>query len=143
MTPVGQLFTLTSSLAEIPRIADAVEAFCAPLNPGPRDLNALQLVIEEVVTNVITHGYGGRPGHTFTLELRIEGRRVTAVLTDDAPAYDPLARAEADVHAPLAERGIGGLGVHFVKKLVDSAAYERRDGSNVLTLARAFAPPAP
>lgn len=143
MPPAVQLLTLTSSLAEIPRVADAAEAFCAPLHPGPRDLHALQLVLEETVTNVITHGYGGRPGHAFTLELRIEGRRVTAVLTDDAPAYDPLARAEVDVHAPLAERGIGGLGVHLVKKLMDSAAYERRDGCNVLTLARTFAPPAP
>lgn len=143
MTPAVQLLPLTSSLEEIPRVADAVEAFCGPLEPGPRDLHALQLALEEAVTNVISHGYGGRPGHAFTLELRREGRRVTAVLTDDAPAYDPLARAEVDVHAPLAERGIGGLGVHLVKKLMDSAAYERRDGRNVLTLARAFAPTAP
>jgi len=143
MPPVVQLLSLTSSLAEIPRVADAVEAFCAPLEPGPRDLLALQLALEEAVTNVITHGYGDQPGHAFNLELRREDRRVTAVLTDDAPAYDPLARAEVDIHAPLAERGIGGLGVHLVKKLMDSAAYERRDGRNVLTLVRAFAPPAP
>jgi serine/threonine-protein kinase RsbW len=143
MPPAVQLLTLTSSLEEIPRLADAVEAFCAPLEPGPRDLHALQLALEEAVTNVITHGYGGQAGHAFTVELRREDRRVTAVLADDAPAYDPLARAEVDVHAPLAEREIGGLGVHLVKKLMDSAAYERRDGRNVLTLARAFAPPAP
>jgi serine/threonine-protein kinase RsbW len=143
MSPAVQLLPLTSSLDEIPRLADAVEAFCEPLAPGPRDLHALQLALEEAVTNVIHHGYGGRPGHAFTLELRREDRRVTAVLTDDAPAYDPLARPEVDVHAPLAERGIGGLGVHLVKKLMDSAAYERRDGRNVLTLARNFAPTAP
>ncbi len=143
MPPAVQLLTLTSSLAEIPRVADAVDAFCAPLDPGPRDLHALQLALEEAVTNVITHGYRDQPGHAFTLELRREDRRVTAVLTDDAPAYDPLARAEVDIHAPLAERGVGGLGVHLVKKLMDSAAYERRDGRNVLTLSRAFAPPAP
>ncbi|MFZ9746309.1 MAG: ATP-binding protein, partial [Opitutaceae bacterium] len=143
MPPAVQLLSLTSSLAEIPRVADAVDAFCAPLDPGPRDLYALQLALEEAVTNVITHGYRDQPGHAFTLELRCEDRRVTAVLTDDAPAYDPLARAEVDIHVPLAERGIGGLGVHLVKKLMDSAAYERRDGRNVLTLTRAFAPPAP
>ncbi|MEY3608320.1 MAG: hypothetical protein RLZZ447_1108 [Verrucomicrobiota bacterium] len=140
MPPAVQLLALSSSLAEIPRVAEAIEAFCAPLEPGPRDLFALQLALEEAVTNVITHGYGEQPGHSFTLELRSEERRVTAVLTDDAPAYDPLARAELDIHAPLAERGIGGLGVHLLKKLMDSVAYERRDGRNVLVLTRALAP---
>jgi anti-sigma regulatory factor (Ser/Thr protein kinase) len=143
MSAAVQLLPLTSSLDEIPRLADAVEAFCEPLAPGPRDLHALQLALEEAVTNVITHGYGDQPGHAFTLELRREERRVTAVLSDDAPAYDPLARAEVDIHAPLAERAIGGLGVHLVKKLMDSAGYERRDERNVLTLVRTFAPPAP
>jgi len=63
-------------------------------------------------------------------------RRVTATVTDDAPAYDPLARAEVDITLPLEERPIGGLGVHLEKKLMDSARYERRDGRNILTFVR-------
>lgn len=133
--------TLTNDLAEVARLAAFVDAFCAPLAPADRDLMALHLVLEEVVTNVIRHGYRDGAAHTFTVALAAApDRRVTAVVTDDAPAYDPLARPEVDVTQPLEARPIGGLGVHLVKKLMDSAHYERRDGRNVLTLVRAFAP---
>ncbi|HEY1110413.1 MAG TPA: ATP-binding protein [Opitutaceae bacterium] len=140
--PVRQTFTLANDLAEISRLADGIEAFCAPLDPGPKDLMAVQLAVEEAVTNVINHGYADGQPHTFTVELALEERRLTTVITDDAPAYDPLARPDVDTSKPLEEREIGGLGVHLVKKLMDSAQYERRDGRNVLTLVRTFAPAA-
>jgi anti-sigma regulatory factor (Ser/Thr protein kinase) len=137
-----QTLTLANDLAELPRLAGFVDAFCAPLDPAPKDLLALQLALEESITNVINHGYRDGERHTFTVDLTLEGRRITAVVSDDAPAYDPLARPEVDTSRSLAEREIGGLGVHLVKKLMDSARYERRDGRNVLTLVRTFAPAA-
>jgi anti-sigma regulatory factor (Ser/Thr protein kinase) len=136
----SQTLTLTNDLAEIPRLAGAVEAFCAALEPSPKDLMSLQLVLEELVTNVINHGYTDGQPHTFTVALSRAGRLVTAVIDDDAPAFDPLARAEVDTTLPLDQRPIGGLGVHLVKKLTQSAHYERRNGHNVLTLTCAFAP---
>lgn len=137
-----QTFTLANDLAEISRLADGIEAFCAPLDPGPKDLMAVQLAVEEAVTNVINHGYTDGQPHTFTVDLSLEDRRLTTIITDDAAAYDPLARPDVDTSKPLEEREIGGLGVHLVKKLMDSAQYERRDGRNVLTLVRTFAPAA-
>jgi len=133
---------LANELGEIPRLADGIEAFCGPLAPAPKDLFALQLALEEAVTNVINHGYTDGAAHTVTVELQARGRCVTAVVSDDAPAYDPLARPEVDTRLPLESRSVGGLGVHLVKKLVDAAHYERRDGRNVLTLSRTFGPPA-
>ena len=59
---------------------------------------------------------------------------MTAVVTDDAPHYDPLARPPVDTSLPLEERPIGGLGVHLFKTLAQAARYERRGGQNVLTL---------
>ncbi|MES2692977.1 MAG: ATP-binding protein [Verrucomicrobiota bacterium] len=137
-----QTFTLANDLAEISRLAEGVDAFCAPLDPGTKDVMAVQLALEEAVTNVINHGFDDGQPHTFTVDLILEDRRLTAVVSDDAAAYDPLARPEVDTSVPLEEREIGGLGVHLVKKLMDSAHYERRDGRNILTLVRNFAPAA-
>jgi len=133
--------TLRNDLAEIPRLAEAVEVFCAPLEPSTKDLMGLQLVLEELVTNVINHGYRDGQPHTFTVSLSLSGRLVTAVIDDDAPAFDPLARAEVDTTLPLDQRPIGGLGVHLVKKLTTHARYERRNGRNLLSITCAFAPP--
>ena len=135
-----QTITLRNDLAEIPRLSKFVDAFCAPLAPSPKDVPALQLALEEAVTNVINHGYTDGQTHTFTVELQAADRRVSVIVTDDAPAYDPLARAEVDITLPLEDRPIGGLGVHLVKKLMDSARYERRDGRNILTFVRTLGP---
>jgi anti-sigma regulatory factor (Ser/Thr protein kinase) len=128
--------TLANDLAEIPRLAEAVEAFCEPLDPSVKDILSIQLALEELVTNVIHHGYTDGHPHTFTVALSSESDRIRAIITDDAPAYDPLARAEVDTTIPLEDRAIGGLGVHLVKKLMDVSHYERRDGKNVLTIER-------
>ena len=142
MPLLRQTLTLRNDLAEIHRLAAFVDAFCAPLAPTPKDVLSLHLALEEAVTNVIGHGYADGQPHTFTVELAAADRRVTAVVTDDAPAYDPLARAEVDITLPVEQRPIGGLGVHLVKKLMDSARYERRDGRNILTLVRTLGPAA-
>jgi anti-sigma regulatory factor (Ser/Thr protein kinase) len=135
-----QTIALRNDLAEIPRLTEFVDAFCAPLGPAPRDVPALQLALEEAITNVINHGYADGQPHTFTVELAAADRRVTVIVTDDAPAYDPLSRSEVDITLPLEDRPIGGLGVHLVKKLMDSARYERRDGRNILMFVRALGP---
>lgn len=138
MSPRHQTLTLKNDLAEIERLAEFVETFCQPLNPTQKDVLSLQLALEEAVTNVVNHGYKDGAAHEFTVSLDVgpgDGS-VVAVLTDDAPAYDPLARAEVDTSLPLEQRPIGGLGVHLVRKLMSSVRYERRDGRNVLTFER-------
>ncbi|HVU23881.1 MAG TPA: ATP-binding protein [Opitutus sp.] len=142
MPEAPHTLTLRNDVAEIPRLADAIDEYCAPLAPSPKDLMSLHLVVEELVTNVIKHGYADGQPHTFTVTLSTSGRAVTAVIDDDAPAYDPLARPEVDTTLPLDQRPIGGLGVHLVKKLTQTARYERRNGHNLLTVTCAFAPAA-
>jgi serine/threonine-protein kinase RsbW len=135
MSARSQSFVLRSDLAEVERLAEAVTQFCQPLHPTEKGLYALQLALEEAVTNVIIHGYS--PGSAATFEVTLtaeENGCLTTVISDDAVAYDPLARPPVDTTASLVDREIGGLGVHFIKKLMDSVQYERRDGRNLLTL---------
>ena len=135
----SQTLTVTNDLAELPRLADELERYCEPLEPTMKDMLALQLALEETVTNVIHHGYRDLDAgaHSFVVEFSAPAPdRVRLVVIDDAPAYDPLARPEVDLDLPLEERPIGGLGVHLVKNLMQHTAYERRDGRNVLTMER-------
>jgi anti-sigma regulatory factor (Ser/Thr protein kinase) len=156
--PAPLQLTLANDLAEIPRAAAAFEAWAEPLDAPMADLMALQLALEETITNIIHHGHRDQPTGTrsFTVEFSVPGSagfqpasetrsaqapRIRLTLTDDAPAYDPLARAEVDTSAPLEDRPIGGLGVHLVKKLMTHAAYERRGPHNILTLERVLGTP--
>ena len=51
-----------------------------------------------------------------------------------APAYDPLAHAPPDLDADIADRPIGGLGIHLVRELAQDARYRREDGWNILRI---------
>lgn len=137
MTPQPQLLTIANDLAELPRLMDAAEAFCRELDAGPCDLAAIQLAVEEIATNVMTHGYSDGGRHFFTVALEApEPDRIRAVVTDDAPPYNPLARPEVDTSLPLEERPIGGLGVHLVKRMMSVCIYEHKEGRNIFTVER-------
>ncbi|MFM8230459.1 MAG: ATP-binding protein, partial [Chthoniobacterales bacterium] len=99
-----------------------------------KDLFALQIVVEELVTNVID--YGGVPAgeHAVRVDLSTTDGELVIAIIDRGREYNPLLREDPDVTLPAEKRPIGGLGVHFCKKLTDSQEYERRDGCNVLIL---------
>ena len=135
-----QHLTLSASLAELRRLSDAVAEFCRANGVGEKSCYTLQLACDEWVTNVIVHGYGkdkpespdSRPIEV-TLE-RAGGTSLRLVFEDEAPAFDPLALPEPDVTLPMEEREIGGLGVHFLRTMMDECRYERVDGRNRLIL---------
>lgn len=137
MAPTSQTLTINADLAELTRVMQMTDAFCAGVGASAADVSALHLALEEIVTNVITHGYQSDSSRSFSVQLEaVSATRIRAVVSDDAPAYDPLARPEVDTNLPLEARPVGGLGVHLVKKLMDACLYEHRDGKNLFSIER-------
>ena len=126
--------------AELHKLEPFTAEFAVAAGLADKDLFALQIVAEELVTNVID--YGGVPDreHAATLDLSVDSGMLTIVLTDRGTEYNPLLRADPDVTLPAEERPIGGLGVHFCKKLTDAQNYARVGGQNVLTLTKKLSP---
>jgi anti-sigma regulatory factor (Ser/Thr protein kinase) len=123
-----------SDRAELEKLEGFTADFAAKAGLSDKDLFALQIIVEELVTNVID--YGGVPAgeHAVHVDLILEDGEMTICLTDRGKEYNPLLREDPDTTLPAEQRPIGGLGVHFCKKLTDAQDYERRDGCNVLTL---------
>jgi anti-anti-sigma factor len=133
----AQTLTLRSDLAELSRVKALVDEVCDQSHASAADASALHLAVEEIVTNVITYGYPDGPHHTFTVSLEaVASDRVRAIVTDDAPAFNPLAQPDVNTTLPLAERPVGGLGIHLVRQLMNVCLYEHRDGFNVFTMER-------
>jgi anti-sigma regulatory factor (Ser/Thr protein kinase) len=133
MSSARTVLTLKNDLGEITRLAEELEGFCERNAVSPGSLMALNLALEEIVTNVISYGFEDG-SHEIDLELLLDDGMVQATVADDGKPYDPLQREDPDVDAPLEERDIGGLGVLLVKKLMDDVTYARTDGRNVLTI---------
>ena len=97
-------------------------------------LTDLRIAIDEVVTNIVNYGWADDAPHDLTIRCSLLDGRLETRIEDDGVAYDPLLTPTPDVHAPLAQRQVGGLGVHFVRNLMSGVAYERVAGRNRLTL---------
>ena len=129
-----------SDRAELAKIEGFTADFAAKAGLSDKDLFALQIVVEELVTNVID--YGGVPAgeHAVRVDLSAADGELVIAIIDRGREYNPLLREDPDVTLPAEQRPIGGLGVHFCKKLTDAQEYERRDGCNVLILRRKLSP---
>ena len=125
---------LGNRLSEIDRLVDALAAFCETQGVPPRPAGHLELALHELVTNVISYAWEDGREHRLTVRVVLADGRLTAEIVDDGHPFDPLVRPDPDIGAPLEERGIGGLGIHFVKRVVDSVAYRRDGPFNRLTL---------
>ena len=95
---------------------------------------------EEVLTNIATHGHAGEGGSEARLEVGLLRGAIQLRFEDDGLAFDPLAQPDPDLDARPA--GAGGRGLLLIKRLVESCAYAREGGINLLT-ARFRRPPVP
>jgi anti-sigma regulatory factor (Ser/Thr protein kinase) len=130
---------LVNRLEEIERLATAVEAFGAAHNLPDSVVFALNLSLDEVVTNVISYAYADLREHPIDVRLRMSGDSVDAEVIDDGRPFNPIDVPAPDLDAPIEERRIGGLGVHLVREMMDTLEYERLHGHNVLRLSKRLA----
>lgn len=92
----------------------------------------VQLVTEEVVCNALEHGRVEERGHEISVGIGIEGGLITLEFRDDCIAYNPLERPDPDLDADIADRPIGGLGVHLIRELAEEVSYRREEPHNIL-----------
>jgi anti-sigma regulatory factor (Ser/Thr protein kinase) len=125
---------LKSSTAEINATSDAFRAFADGHGLTPAVLFAVDLALEEILSNIIFHGYNGQDDLPITVEATLLPDELMLRVEDAAPPFDPLKVAAPDLTIPLEDRKVGGLGIHLTRKMMDSLEYTRRDGRNVLTM---------
>jgi serine/threonine-protein kinase RsbW len=125
---------LVNDRTEIQRLGQFAERFGAEERLTEDEVMAINLVLDEVVTNTIEYGYDDTGRHEIRVTLAVEGDTLTIVVDDDARAFDPLAAPPPDLTLALEDRPVGGLGIHIVRTLMEAVDYQRRDGHNVLTM---------
>lgn len=123
-----------NNLSEINKIRILLEDYNSQNLFSDEILFKLNLVIEELFTNIVSYGFIDEKVHYIELETAIENKKFSAVLIDDGIAFNPLEKDEPDLDASLNDREIGGLGIHLMKNLMDEYDYERVDNKNILTV---------
>lgn len=133
MAETGRTLLIAASKEGIRRAAADVDAFSAANHLAAGAVWPIQVALDEMLSNIVHHGYEQRDqGRQIEIQLRLQNGVVEMTIIDDAAPFNPLISAEPDTTRPAAERPVGGLGIHLVKKLMDSVEYERREGRNRL-----------
>ena len=126
----------TRELDSLPHVLDLVEHFFTQASLQQKDRYPIELAVEEVFTNFVEHNSAGSDG--ISIRIRRDGGLVSIVLTDyDAPQFDVTKDAPAvQINAPLEVREPGGLGLHLVRKMMDTIEYRHENGAGTVLLSK-------
>jgi len=92
------------------------------------------LVLEEIITNVISYGYEDEKEHEICVRLWWKDPDMKIEVEDDGRLFNPLEALPPDFEKPLAERQVGGLGIHLVREMMDELEYRQENHKNLLVL---------
>ena len=126
--------TAAADLAEISRVNDRVESFCAEAGLPPRISQKLGIILDELLNNTISYGFLDEAEHAIEIRIERADSRLVIRVSDDGIPFNPFDRVGPDTTLPLEEREIGGLGVLLVKEMTSSQAYQRLSNRNMVTL---------
>jgi anti-sigma regulatory factor (Ser/Thr protein kinase) len=119
-------------------MAEELAAWCHEQGLSDEIEFQLDLVLDEMVSNVIRHGIKDSGQHIIDVNLQHDGQQLTLEIEDDGVPFNPFDAPVPDITKPIEERRPGGLGVYLVRQMMDSLAYERRDGKNCLLIKKSL-----
>ena len=131
---------LNNSLDEIATAMAALGGFTDSSAVDEEARQAAVLVLDELLTNIISYGLKDSRHGLITLELDIIDEKLQIRITDGGIPFNPFDMPDPDLDIPLEQRQPGGLGIYLVKKYMDEYSYEYRDEQNIVTLRKKLAP---
>jgi len=127
---------LLNRTSEIARLHDQLEEFGRQHGLASRIVHDAQLALEEHLTNVISCAFENDREHQITVRVQLKASELHIEVEDDGRPFDPLKHPAPDLSLPLERRRIGGLGIHMMRKSLDSLDYRREQGRNLLVMVK-------
>lgn len=127
---------LKNKIEELPQLEAFVEELADEYALDPALCFNLNLVLEELATNVALYAFPKDEEHDFLITADKNDGNLVLHIVDDGVPFNPVEEApEVDVTLGAEDREIGGLGIFLVQQLMDKVEYERTDdGKNSLTI---------
>jgi len=141
--PLGQL-VLGSQLSEMERLHPWIDSLAVACGIHDGVKFAINLCLEEVVSNVIRHGYGNQDGRFLAVDcVSPEADYFVFTVEDDAAPFNPLQGAALPRIGPQDQSQIGGQGIRLLRGFSDMLEYEAKPGGNRLRIGFSNASAAP
>ncbi len=130
---------VTNNIAAIKDIAVFIEQLSEKWTLPIKASFSINLILEELISNIIFYGYQDKLIHYIDISITRNETKNSLLITieDDASEFNLLDVEDKNVlKKTLEEREIGGLGIHFVKKMMDDVSYKRIGNKNRVQLTK-------
>jgi len=126
---------IKNNLKEITTIVKAIDILAEKWDLPMKTVFNLNLALEELITNTISYGYQSQEECEIEITFSYKNKILSIHICDNAKAFNPLENDTApDLDASLEDKNLGGLGIFFVKKVMNRMDYNYEDGMNMLRL---------
>ena len=126
-------FQLPASIENFVRLRTFAREFCNRASVDSELSHRLLLVLEELFTNTVKHGYRGADG-VVRVELKQIPGYISIVYEDAAPPFDPLNAVSVDPEITVSKGRVGGMGLPLIRKMADLLTYERQEPWNRIAI---------
>ncbi len=135
--PRKHVIESTSKLENLPLLRQFIEKASAELGVSEETAFSFKLSIDEIFTNICTHGYMDQVAGPVELSFRREPGEIILAIEDEGIPFDSSDVPEVDVLEQVEVRSVGGLGLFLVEEMMDHVEYERTtDHKNKTTLTK-------
>jgi len=128
------ILTLKSDLADLEKLRSFVEEIRKGVSVSKKCQFETNLALEEVFSNVLSYGFNKHTDHFIKITITTAQGVLNIRVEDDGKPFNPLEAKEPTLEYDIENCGIGGLGIHLIKHVMDDIRYERYQNKNVLTM---------
>ena len=105
-------------------ISDFIVSTSEEVGFSPNDVYAIQTAVDEACSNIIDHAYGGENLGDIQIQVTPLKNGIQIILRDEGNPFDPDDVPDPDITSPLEIRKERGLGIFFMRKLMDRVIFE-------------------
>jgi len=125
---------LDNKIAQVDKVHDLLNHHADGWKLTPAHVYEINLVIEEILSNIIKYAYKDDKVHQIRLIFTLDENTLSVLIVDDGIPFNLLEVPEVDTDKSVEDRDVGGLGIHFIRNLTDDIKYEREDDKNKLLI---------
>jgi anti-sigma regulatory factor (Ser/Thr protein kinase) len=126
---------LQSRMSELTQVPPWIERLAARHAIPDSTQFAMNLCLEEALSNVIRHGYSSNPDHSVAVQFASPRENYFIfIVEDDAPRFNPADSPELPPVNSLDEVRVGGQGIRLMRQFSDALEYEPTPTGNRLSI---------
>lgn len=134
--PKQRDLTVDGRLENLATIAEFVTKVAQASGLNEKATFEVQLAVDEACTNIIEHGYGEEKNGEIALCCEFAEGDFVVTIRDNARLFEPDAVPSPDITCSLDKRKKGGLGLYFMRQLMDEVSFHFDAEGNKLTMVK-------